>query len=87
MRRPADSFDEDELELVQISRTLREAQRVEDALTGAGVDYAVTVDKYRATLLFVIPTERAGAFFHVPSDRADECRGLLRAAGFQVFEG
>ena len=46
MKRDGEFFGERELELVQVSRRLREALAVEDALTGGDVDYFVEADSY-----------------------------------------
>lgn len=86
MRVHVEEPDADELELVHISRTLREAKRVEALLEEQGIDYHVAPEPYRATLLFVIPTQRIGAFFYVRVEIASKARGLLAAAGHQIFE-
>lgn len=86
MRCAAEDFGEDELELVHISRRLREAKAVEALLTDANVDYVVTPDRYRATFLFFFPTQRVGAFFYVSRLDADVSRQLLASRGYQVFE-
>jgi len=86
VRRDAEFFGEQEMEIVQISRALKEALRAEETLTSAGIDYFVESDNYRATLLFVIPVERVGAFFYVLPPDAARARELLRAAGFVVVD-
>jgi hypothetical protein len=86
MRREPEWFGEDEVELVQLSRKLREAKNVEAALDEAGIDYAVEADKYQATFLLVFPTERYGAFFYVRPPDAARAREHLRAKGFMVME-
>jgi voltage-gated potassium channel Kch len=86
VRRAPEELGDEELELVHVSRTLREARRVEDHLTERGVDYVVTAEPYRACLLFVFPTERIGAFFWVRAQEAAGCREALAARGHQVFE-
>ena len=86
MRQDAGYFGETELELVLIARRVKEAGQVEAVLTDAGFDYFVEPDRYRGTLLGVLPTERVGAFFYVPSDRAAPCRELLASRKFQVVE-
>ena len=86
MRQSPEDFGDDELELVHVSRTLREARRVESALTEREVDYAVTAELYQARFLFVFPTQRYGAFFWVRAPEAPPCRELLAARGHQTFE-
>ena len=84
MRRDAEFFGDGEVELVQISRRLREALSVEDALTQAGVDYLVEADTYRGRFLMLFPTERVGAFFWVPAGEAASVRDVLAGRGFTV---
>ena len=63
MRRPPEFFGDRELDLIYIAKRLRDALRLEELLTAAGVDYAVETDTYRGGLIFV--SERVGAFFYV----------------------
>jgi hypothetical protein len=86
MRRDAGHFRDQELELVQLSRRLREARRVEELLDEAGYDYLLEAAPYRATLLFVIPVSRVGVYFYVRPDEAVSCREVLAAAGLPVVE-
>ena len=86
MRREPEWFGENEVELVQLSRKLREAKAVEAALDEAGIEYAVEADKYQATFLLVFPTERWGAFFYVRPEDAARARELLRDRKFMVME-
>jgi hypothetical protein len=86
MRRDADWFGEEEVELVQLSRKLREAKTVEAVLDEAGIDYAVEPDRYAATFLFVFPTERVGAFFYVKPQDAERAREVLRGRKLMVME-
>lgn len=86
MKRDAEWFGEDEVELVQLSRKLREARAVEAALTEAGIDYAVEADEYQATMLLVFPVTRVGAYFYVRPADAPRARDVLRERGFMVME-
>lgn len=86
MRRDAEWFGDDEVELVQLSRKLREAKAVEAALDEAGVDYAVEADEYQATMLLVFPVTRVGAYFYVRPPDAARARDVLREGGFEVME-
>ena len=67
-------------ERIFIARSLRLAQRVEEWLTTAGVDYAVQVEPVGRSLLF--GTDRMGAVFYVNAGQAVYCREQLIAAGF-----
>ncbi len=70
MRREADFFEDRELELVYIAKRLRDALRLEKALTASGIDYAVQTENYVGGMIF--RSERVGAFFYVdPEARAD----------------
>ncbi len=86
MRCDPEDFGDDEVELIQMSRRLREAQDVEAILTEAGIEYAVQAEKYTARLLMIFPTERIGAFFYVRPEVAARARDLIRARGFMVTE-
>ena len=75
MRREPEFFGERELELVYIAKRLKEALRVEELLTAAGLDYAIETDTYRGGMIFV--SERVGAFFYMDPEPAAEARPLL----------
>jgi hypothetical protein len=66
-------------ERIYIASTLRVAQRVEEWLTTAGVDYAVQVEPFARSLLF--SSLRMGAAFYVAAGQAAYCREQLTAAG------
>ena len=81
MRRKADFFGEAELTLVYLARALRDALKLEDALTAGGIDYMVETGAYSSG--FLIRRELTGAYFYVsPSDEA-RTRELLLAKGFK----
>lgn len=85
MRREPDFFGEEELELVYVAKKLKEALRLEDTLTAAGLDYLVEPDKYMGGLIF--RAERVGAFFYVaPKDEA-VTRDLLVREGYKPYVG
>lgn len=75
-------IDADALEegtLVYLAPSLREARRVEELLTGHGVNYAVQVEEMGRTTLF--GSTRHGAGFYVAPAQAESCRSLLIGAG------
>ena len=77
------SVDPDQIrdpERIFVARSLRLAQRVEERLTTAGVDYTVQVESIGRSLIF--RTERMGAVFYVNAGQAAYCREQLTAAGF-----
>jgi hypothetical protein len=83
MRRDEAFFGEQELILLYIAKRLREAQRVEDLLTGAGIDYLVEADLYMGGFLF----RRAlhGAFFYVTGADDERARALLAGQGYRPY--
>jgi len=84
MKREAEFFSEQELDLVFIAKKLREAQAIESLLTAGEMDYLVEVDHYAGGVLF--RRELAGAFFYVaPRDR-ERARGLITQGGYRPFE-
>ena len=84
MRREPDFFGERELDLVFIAKKLREALRLEELLTTAGLDYAVETDTFMGGLLF--RTERVGAFFYVLPEAAGAARDVIVRNGFRGFK-
>ena len=85
MRREADFFEDREMDLIYIAKKLKEALRLESALTESGVDYAVETDKYSGGVIF--RSERVGAFFYVLPEAADQARAIMREHGFRFLLG
>ena len=85
MRRAPEFFEDRELELVYIAKRLRDALRLEEALTGSGIDYAVQTEKYVGGLIF--RSERVGAFFYVDPSTADPARSVVSHIGLQPQTG
>lgn len=83
MRREPDFFEDREMDLIYIARKLKEALRLETALTESGVDYAVETDKYSGGVIF--RSERVGAFFYVLPESADEARRIMQENGFRFL--
>ena len=81
MKRDLEFFTDTEIELVQVSRRLKEALEVEETLTREGIDYAVEAETYPAKFLYLFPTTRVGAFFWVPAADAARVRSLLSESG------
>jgi hypothetical protein len=84
MRRQPAFFGDRELNLIYIAKRLPDALRLENALTEAGVDYAVEMDTYRGGIIFV--TERVGAFFYVDDAALDSAQDAMRRSGFQPWQ-
>ena len=85
MRREADFFGDQEMELLFIAKKLQHALALEEALTAAVVDYAVEVDEYQGGVIF--RSTRQGAFVYVLPSVLEQAREVARRAGFAPFEG
>ena len=83
MRRERDHFADQELDLLYIAKRLREALRLEELLTGRGVDYLVETDTYLGGIIF--RSERVGAFFYVPPAALQSTRDLLAENGLRPW--
>jgi hypothetical protein len=75
MRREPDFFEEPELDLVYMARTLRDSLKLENILTEAGIDYLVETGSYTAG--FLMKRELTGAFFYVPPGSARHVKEVL----------
>jgi hypothetical protein len=84
LRREPDFFGDDELSLVYVAKKLREALRLEQLLTDAGVDYLVEPDKYSGGIIF--RSERIGAFFYVDPVSEDAAHEAMRREGFAPYQ-
>jgi hypothetical protein len=84
VRQDPEFFGEVELSLIYIAKKLKEALKIEETLTGAGLDYVVEPDTYRGGIIFA--SERIGAFFYVAPEQLDESRELLRTRGYKPYE-
>ena len=75
MKQEASFFEGKSPVLVYIAKRLKDALRLEQIFTEAGLDFGVEADEYRAGVVF--RTVRAGAFFYVLPER----RARLRCPG------
>ncbi len=82
MRREPEFFEDREMDLIFVARRLKEALRLEEALTQSGVDYAVEPDKYHGGVIF--RTERVGAFFYVLPEAVESAQEVMRQHGFKI---
>ncbi len=85
MRRDADFFGDRELDLIYIAKRLRDALRLEEALTRSGIDYAVQTENYIGGILF--RSERVGAFFYVDEQSLEPARNVMVSAGMRPHAG
>ena len=72
------------MDLIYIAKNLKEALRLENALTESGVEYAVETDKYSGGLLF--RSTRVGAFFYVLPESLEQAREVMRQHRFRFQE-
>ena len=86
MKRDAEAFGDEPLELVQISRRLKEARSIESLLDDEGVDYLLEAAPYAARLLFVIPVTRVGVYFYARESEAPAVRETIAKAGWTIVE-
>lgn len=84
MRREQDYFGEQELALLYVAKKLKEALRLEDLLTQAGIDYLVETDKYSGGVIF--RSERVGAFFYVAPADEGAVRETMARAGIEPYD-
>jgi hypothetical protein len=83
-RREPEHFGEQELRLIHVAKSLKEALHVEQVLTDAYFDYLVESDQYAVSAIFRRP--RVGAFFYVAPDQDNAARDVLRRGGFTPHE-
>jgi hypothetical protein len=77
MKQDAAFFEGKEPVLIYIAKKLKDALRLEAALTQAGIDYGVEADEYRGGVIF--RSARVGAFFYVlPETVARAHEAMLR---------
>ena len=84
MRRESDYFGEAELDLLYVAKRLKEALRLEQLLTDAGLDYLVEPDTYRGGVIF--QSERVGAFFYIQPLDVEAARQVLERSGIQPYQ-
>ena len=83
MRREADHFEEEELDLVYMARSLREALRLEKLLTDAAIEYLVETGTYTAG--FLLKRDLTGAFFYVSPQDVARAHEVLVSNRFQPY--
>lgn len=84
MKQDPDFFDGKEPALIYIAKRLKDALKLEQILTSAGVDYGVEPDTYRGG--FVFQSERVGAFFYVLEEAAESARAVMTNHGYRPYE-
>ena len=83
MRQEPEFFGEQDLALIYVAKKLKEALRLEQALTEAGFDYLVEPDTYSGGVVF--RSERVGAFFYVAPGDEEKARATVAQAGYRPY--
>ena len=78
-----DDFGDDEIARIYLAVRLAEAELVEAALNKHNVEYAVEVEPYLTTTMWMI-AEYKGAAFYVVSEDVDLCCRVLRETGLSA---
>jgi len=84
MKQDAHFFEGKDPVLIYIAKRLRDALRLEKALTAAGVDYGVEADHYFGGMVF--RRQRVGAFFYVLPETAAAAHSVMREHGYEPQE-
>ena len=80
MRQEAHFFEGKNPVLIYIAKRLKDALRLEEIFTTAGVDYGVEADEYRGGVIF--RTVRTGAFFYVLPEARDAAFAVMERSGY-----
>jgi vacuolar-type H+-ATPase subunit E/Vma4 len=80
LKKTPEDFEDQEISLVYIAKTLKDALRLEDVLTGSGIDYIVETDQYVGGVVF--RSERTGAFFYVSPEALAAAVSAMNQSGF-----
>ena len=80
MRQEAPFFEGKDAVLIYIAKKLKDALRLEETLTAAGIDYGVEADEYRGGI--ILRSTRVGAFFYVTREGLGIAHQIMRNNGF-----
>jgi hypothetical protein len=80
MKREAPFCEGKDAVLIYIAKKLKEALRLEETLTAAGIDFGVEADEYRGGVVF--RSARVGAFFYVLRESAAAAYETMEKNGF-----
>ncbi|HEY4089132.1 MAG TPA: hypothetical protein VGM43_24555, partial [Bryobacteraceae bacterium] len=64
---------------IYIARTLADAQKLEDTLKTAGIEYDIEPDSYQGG--FIFRSTRIGAFFYVDPEIRERAASLMQEKG------
>jgi hypothetical protein len=83
MKQDAVFFEDKESVLIYIAKKLKDALRLETALTEAGIDYGVEADEYRGGVVF--RSARVGAFFYVLPEAVEAAHAAMQRSQFTPY--
>jgi hypothetical protein len=81
MKQEAPFFEGKDPVLIYIAKKLKDALRLEETLTAAGIDYGVEADEYRGGIIF--RSARVGAFFYVLKGGVEAAHQVMMNNGFK----
>jgi hypothetical protein len=84
VRQDSDFFGDQDLSLVYIAKRLNDAKRLEELLTGRGLDYLVEPDTYTGGVIF--RSQRIGAFFYVAPAIEETVRMIMAQNGYKPYD-
>lgn len=84
MRREAEFFGDQELDLLHMARRLRKALRLEELLTLANIEYYVEPGEYTGG--FLLKRDLTGAFFYVAPADLERGKQVLLQNGFKPYD-
>ena len=82
MRRTADELEPQTLTLLYIAGNVADAERAEQCLTDAGVDYVLSLEPFTTPIRQLLGWQYTGLFFYVPEGRHDAAAKFLHDDGF-----
>jgi hypothetical protein len=69
---------------IYIARTLADAQKLEEVLKTAGIEYDVEPDAYQGG--FIFRSSRIGAFFYVNPEIRERTASVMQDKGFRPLK-
>ena len=84
MKQDAPFFEGKNPALVYIAKRLKDALRLEEIFTQAGLDYGVEADEYRGGVIF--RSRRVGAFFYVLPDSVEAAHSVMERHGYLPYK-
>jgi hypothetical protein len=77
MKKDSQYFEGHNPQLIYVAKRLKDALRLEEILTEAGVDFGVEADEYYGGVIF--RRVRTGAFFYVLPEFRESAEAVMRA--------